>query len=78
MPHRLSILSVLVLILLLVYYHAYELLLEHCHFVCFQFLIIFFNKPCDSHPVILDAHCFCLVPFSFPLEWVMWKYRHCV
>lgn len=32
-----SILSVLVLILLLVFYHAYVLLLEHCHFVCFQF-----------------------------------------
>lgn len=39
MLHRLSILSVLVLILLLVYYHAYVLLLEHCHFVCFQFFL---------------------------------------
>lgn len=37
MLHRLTVLFVLVLILLLVYYHAYVLLLEHCHFVCFQF-----------------------------------------
>lgn len=37
--HRLQILSVLVLILLLVFY-TFVLLLGHCHFVCFQF---FFN-----------------------------------
>lgn len=71
MLHRLPILSVLVFILLLVY-HAYVLLLEHCHFVCFQFLTLWFT-PCDD----LDAHCFCPL-LSFPLEWVMWKYCHCV
>lgn len=58
MLHRLTILSVLVLILLLVYYHAYVLLLEHCHFVCFQFFLTLWFTPCD-----LDAHCFCVVPF---------------
>lgn len=45
MLHRLSILSVLVLILLLVDYHAYVLLLEHCHFVCFQFFFVFLKPP---------------------------------
>lgn len=38
----------LLVILLLEYSHAYVLLLEHCHFVCFQF----FFKPRDSHLVI--------------------------
>ena len=72
MLHRLKILSVLVLILLLAYYHAYVLLLEHCHFVCFQFffLTLWFTRDLDAH--------FFVWSLSFPLEWVMWKYCHCV
>lgn len=72
MLHRLSNLSVLVFILLLVYYHASVLLLEHCHFVCFQF----FNLV--IHTLWFRCTLFFVWSLSFPLEWVMWKYCHCV
>lgn len=49
--------SVLEFILLLGYYHAYVLFLEHCPFVCFQFFSTVIHTPFD-----LAAHCFCVVP----------------